>query len=72
MGFSRRGTPVKPARPMSPEGTHFVIFSTWQRRRLFVVESYPTLTWVFPGFPGCKLYPRWIKTGKGTTSSRAN
>jgi len=25
---------------MSPPGTYFVTFSTWQRRRLFVAESY--------------------------------
>jgi len=28
---------------MSPPGTYFVTFSTWQRRRLFVVESYVRL-----------------------------
>jgi putative transposase len=28
---------------MSPPGTYFVTFSTWQRRRLFVVESYAKL-----------------------------
>ena len=28
---------------MSPPGTYFVTFSTWQRRRLFVVESYARL-----------------------------
>ena len=30
---------VKPTRMMSPPGTYFVTFATWQRRRLFVVES---------------------------------
>jgi putative transposase len=34
---------VKPGRLMSPPGTYFVTFSTWQRRRLFVVESYAKL-----------------------------
>ena len=29
---------VKPTRAMSPPGTYFVTFITWQRRRLFVVE----------------------------------
>jgi REP element-mobilizing transposase RayT len=28
---------------MSPPGTYFVTFSTWQRRRLFVVEPYARL-----------------------------
>lgn len=28
---------------MSPPGTYFVTFSTWQRRRLFVVEAYARL-----------------------------
>jgi putative transposase len=28
---------------MSPPGTYFVTFSTWQRRRFFVVESYARL-----------------------------
>jgi REP element-mobilizing transposase RayT len=28
---------------MSPPGTYFVTFTTWQRRRLFVVESYARL-----------------------------
>src|SRR5437879_12213114 len=28
---------------MSPPGTYFVTFSTWQRRRLFVVERYARL-----------------------------
>jgi putative transposase len=30
---------VKPTRLISPPGTYFVTSSTWQRRRLFVVES---------------------------------
>jgi len=30
---------LKPRRLISPPGTYFVTFSTWQRRRLFVVES---------------------------------
>ena len=30
---------MKPRRLISPPGTYFVTFSTWQRRRLFVVES---------------------------------
>jgi len=34
---------VKPTRAMSPRGTYFVTFTTWQRRRLFVVESYARL-----------------------------
>ncbi len=34
---------MKPTRAMSPAGTYFVTFSTWQRRRLFVVESYARL-----------------------------
>ena len=31
---------MKPGRLISPPGTYFVTFSTWQRRRLFVIESY--------------------------------
>jgi len=31
---------VKPVRRVSPPGTYLVTFSTWQRRRLFVVEAY--------------------------------
>jgi len=31
---------LKPGRLISPPGTYFVTFSTWERRRLFVVESY--------------------------------
>ncbi|MFZ1006055.1 MAG: transposase [Candidatus Sulfotelmatobacter sp.] len=34
---------LKPTRDLSPHGTYFVTFSTWQRRRLFVVESYARL-----------------------------
>lgn len=34
---------MKPTRLMSPPGTYFVTFSTWQRRRLFVVDSYARL-----------------------------
>jgi len=30
---------LKPGRMISPPGTYFVTFSTWQRRRLFVVEN---------------------------------
>jgi REP-associated tyrosine transposase len=30
---------VKPTRALNPHGTYFVTFSTWQRRRLFIVES---------------------------------
>ena len=34
---------MKPTRIMSSPGTYFVTFSTWQRRRLFVVDSYARL-----------------------------
>ena len=34
---------MKPGRLISPPGTYFVTFSTWQRRRLFIVESYVRL-----------------------------
>jgi putative transposase len=34
---------LKPGRVISPVGTYFVTFSTWQRRRLFVVENYARL-----------------------------
>jgi putative transposase len=34
---------MKPTRQMSPPGTYFVSFSTFQRRRFFVVESYARL-----------------------------
>jgi REP-associated tyrosine transposase len=34
---------LKPGRRISPPGTYFVTFPTWQRRRLFVVESYVRL-----------------------------
>ena len=34
---------MKPVRRISPPGTYFVTFNTWQRRRLFVVELYAKL-----------------------------
>ena len=34
---------MKPTRLMSPPGTYFVTFITWQRRRSFVVEAYAKL-----------------------------
>jgi putative transposase len=34
---------LKPTRIMSPAGTYFVTFLTWQRRRLFVVDNYARL-----------------------------
>jgi len=34
---------LKPTRSLNPHGTYFVTFSTWQRRRLFIVESYARL-----------------------------
>ncbi|HKW16885.1 MAG TPA: transposase [Terriglobales bacterium] len=34
---------MKPGRLISPPGTYFVTFSTWQRRRIFVVEPYVRL-----------------------------
>jgi putative transposase len=34
---------LKPTRLFSPPGTYFVTFSTWQRRRFFVVESHARL-----------------------------
>jgi putative transposase len=34
---------MKPIRRKSPPGTYFVTFSTWERRRLLVVESYARL-----------------------------
>ena len=34
---------MKPTRLISPPGTYFVTFSTWQRRRMFVVDSYARL-----------------------------
>ena len=34
---------MKPTRMMSPPGTYFVTFLTWQRRRLFVVDNYARL-----------------------------
>ena len=34
---------MKPGRLISPPGIYFITFSTWQRRRLFVVENYVRL-----------------------------
>ena len=34
---------MKPTRIISPPGTYFVTFETWQRTRFFVVESYARL-----------------------------
>ena len=34
---------MKPVRLISPPGTYFITFETWQRRRLFVVENYARL-----------------------------
>ena len=34
---------MKPTRSISPPGTYFVTFATWQRRRLFVVDNYARL-----------------------------
>lgn len=34
---------MKPTRALNPHGAYFVSFSTWHRRRLFVVESYVRL-----------------------------
>ena len=34
---------MKPTRLISPPGTYFVTFSTFQRRRFFVVENYSRL-----------------------------
>jgi putative transposase len=34
---------VKPTRAMSPPGTYFVSFTTWQRQTLFVVEAHARL-----------------------------
>jgi putative transposase len=34
---------MKPSRQISPPGTYFVTFSTFQRRRFFVVENYARL-----------------------------
>jgi putative transposase len=41
--LAAEGHAVKPTRLMSPPGTYFVTFSTFQRRRFFVVESYAKL-----------------------------
>jgi len=42
-GFQPLRFAVKPTRAISPPGTYFVNFSTWQRRNLFVVEAYARL-----------------------------
>jgi len=42
-GFQPLRELLKPGRPISPPGTYFVTFSTWQRRQLFVVENYARL-----------------------------
>ena len=34
---------MKPTRVLHPHGTHFVTFSIWQRRRLFIIEPYVRL-----------------------------
>jgi putative transposase len=34
---------LKPGRLISPHGTYFITFSTWQRRRLFAVENFVRL-----------------------------
>jgi putative transposase len=34
---------LKPTRSLNPHGTYFVTFSTWQRRKLDVVEPYARL-----------------------------
>ncbi len=34
---------MKPTRSLNPHGTYFVTFSTWERRRLFIVEPYVRL-----------------------------
>jgi putative transposase len=34
---------LRPSRLFSPPGTYFLTFSTWHRRRLFVVENYARL-----------------------------
>jgi putative transposase len=34
---------LKPTRDLKPHGTYFVTFSTWERRRLFIVESHVRL-----------------------------
>jgi putative transposase len=34
---------LKPTRSLTPRGTYFVTFSTWQRQRLFIVETYARL-----------------------------
>jgi putative transposase len=42
-GFQPLRFALKPGRLISPPGTYFVTFSTAQRKRLFVVESYSRL-----------------------------
>ena len=42
-GFQPLRFALKPGRLISTPGTYFVTFSTWQRRRLFVVESFVRL-----------------------------
>jgi REP element-mobilizing transposase RayT len=34
---------LRPGRLISPHGTYFITFSTWQRRRLFAVENFVRL-----------------------------
>jgi putative transposase len=34
---------LKPTRSLNPHGTYFVTFSTWQRRRLFIIEPHVRL-----------------------------
>ena len=42
-GFQPLRCAVRPTRAISPPGTYFVTFSTWQRRSLFLVEPYGRL-----------------------------
>src|SRR5580693_335565 len=42
-GFQPLRYAVKPTRAMSPPGTYFVSFTTWQRQTLFVVEAHARL-----------------------------
>ena len=42
-GFQPLRSPLKPTRLFSPPGTYFLTFSTWQRGRLFVIETYARL-----------------------------
>lgn len=39
-GFQPLRFALKPGRTISPPGTYFVTFCTWERRGLFVIESY--------------------------------